>query len=326
MNKYQGFQIRWISAGFRLICVWIIVMQVSSASARPEDLPVRDIQALKQDPRGPFQSIQWVCANGTVLPAKSRCPSPGGRQQGKLKDWVTGLEKESGIFLNVVLAGSDHQKVWDDSGAQSRLKQYALVQFLIQADQGWIYRKARYYRGAVQAEDESRWGVDFLNWLLSDAGRLETRFFQIREACRSLPHFSGNKNRLQAIRTLSKTLSDEIPSFMALRIKIHGQPGSEDLQAVKDFARENQAALTAQQITLFSQLLEQMSAEYAVSPSDALAKLLAADRLRHPALSGPAEALAVSSSALRKGTVLFPEKIPIRSGTWQTCFWPFGAV
>ncbi len=96
-------------------------MQVSSASARPEDLPVRDIQALKQDPRGPFQSIQWVCANGTVLPAKSRCPSPGGRQQGKLKDWVTGLEKESGIFLNVVLAGSDHQKVWDDSGAQSRL-------------------------------------------------------------------------------------------------------------------------------------------------------------------------------------------------------------
>ncbi len=140
------------------------------------------------------------------------------------------------------------------------------------------------------------------------------------------PPFQRQQNRLQAIRTLSKTLSDEIPSFMALRIKIHGQPGSEDLQAVKDFARENQAALTAQQITLFSQLLEQMSAEYAVSPSDALAKLLAADRLRHPALSGPAEALAVSSSALRKGTVLFPEKIPIRSGTWQTCFWPFGAV
>ncbi len=149
--------------------------------------------------------------------------------------------------------------------------------------------------------------MDFLNWLLSDAGRLETRFFQIREACRSLPHFSGNKNRLQAIRTLSKTLSDEIPSFMALRIKIHGQPGSEDLQAVKDFARENQAALTAQQITLFSQLLEQMSAEYAVSPSDALASFwpqTVSDTLPCPGRRKPWPSLPVPSE--RDGP--FPER------------------
>ncbi|HCY86630.1 MAG TPA: hypothetical protein DHV36_15960, partial [Desulfobacteraceae bacterium] len=176
-------KILWI---FVLACpLWGVSAPVTARNPSGPDGDATRIQALKSDARGPFQSIQWYCPDGKILPAKERCASPGGRQHGRLKDWVADLARKRHIFLNVVLSGADPFAVWDEKTFQSRLKQYALVQYLIQADQGWIYRQARYYRGAVQAEDESAWGKSFLDWLLGDTERLKTSFFQVREACRT---------------------------------------------------------------------------------------------------------------------------------------------
>ena len=44
---------------------------------------------------------------------------------------------------------------------------------------GWILQKGQYYRGAVQAEDEEAWGVDFYKWLLTGDTSITKNYFLI---------------------------------------------------------------------------------------------------------------------------------------------------
>ncbi len=243
------------------------------------------IAALKEDPRGPYQGINWFCPDGSVRPARDPCPSGDGIQHGKLKDWVLSLEKDPGIYLNTVLAGTPGEQVWDGETRYSRVKQYALLQYLISADDGFIYRRARYYRGAVQAEDEDKWGGQFLNRIMALPPTGSRDFFTAREACRVIPHVNRNKTRRQSIRSVSKAIAEKDGAFMELRIKIHGQPGPRDLDLVKQFRDENQGRMDPEQAGRFNTLITDLEAEYRVSPSGLLDAVLARDSLKNQRLS-----------------------------------------
>ena len=120
------------------------------------------VQAFKKDERGPYQAIRWFCPDGAVLPANQRCPQPGGIQHAIPKEVVQKLAEEQGIFLGQILAGTPFMIFLDPSNGHSRMKQYQVEKYLQSIDDGWIMRRARYYRGAIQAENEENWGQDFL--------------------------------------------------------------------------------------------------------------------------------------------------------------------
>lgn len=221
----------------------------------------RLVQEYKKDPRGPYQAIRWFCPDGSVIPAQERCFEPGGIQHALPKDRVTQLAKDHNIHLGQILAGTRFEDFFDAANQNSRLKQYQMEKFLQTVDDGWIVRRARYYRGAVQAEDEEAWGVKFLNWLLENDEAIAQQFFLIRQASKDIPHYLAREDRWTTIRALSKTIADTIPMFMDLRIKLHGQPDPGDLQRVKNYAAKNDS-LPPRMAALVQKLLKELELAY----------------------------------------------------------------
>ena len=219
------------------------------------------IQGFKKDPRGPYQSIQWFCKDGTVNPANKPCPHTGGFQHALHKDIVRIIERENGIYLGQILAGTPFKEFFDEVHLNSRLKQYQMEKFLQAVDDGWILRRARYYRGAFQAENESSWGRDFLIWLLSTDETVLTQFFLIRQAVKDIPH-KANNNQWRSIRALSKTISDSMPSFIDLRVKLHGQPEPEDLSRVREFYARHRDSISPELDSVFRSLEKELDTVY----------------------------------------------------------------
>ncbi len=297
-NKIPGLKfIFWI--------VSVSLVLTFSAQAQQEKEIVQLIQALKKDPKGPFQAIKWFCSNGQVLTPSEECPFPGGIQHGLLKEKISRLEQEKKIYLDMVLAGEPHERIWDIPGHHSRINQYALIKYLFLADEGWIYRNAQYYRGAIQAEDENEWGQVFLNWLLADPDKPARQFFRVREACRVIPHRNLNQNRLQTIRSVSKTLGDQIPGFMNLRVKIHGHPDSGDLPMVRTFMEKNKTTLDENQIKLFNKLVENLESVYSLTAAANLEKLMAGKIGQVPELSESIKALGQSITRINEARQSF---------------------
>ena len=78
-------------------------------------------------------------------------------------------------------------------------------------------------RESVQAEDEETWGVNFYKWLLEQDELIESKYYLIRQSTKFIPH-SGDDDKAQKIRALSKIIADSMPAFTDLRVKIHGRP------------------------------------------------------------------------------------------------------
>jgi len=232
----------------------------------------RLVEQFKKDPKGPYKDIRWFCKEGTTRPPKERCPKPG-LQRARYKDEVISLAKTNHIFLGQILATTDFNEFWDVANYNSRLKQYQLEKYLLRTDNGWILRKAQFYRGAFQAEDEETWGVDFFNWLLTDHERLKQNFFLIREAARDIPH-QGDDSKTQLVRSLSKEISDSVPSFLNIRIKIHGQPDKTDIQTVKQFKEANKTKLSPNQLKKMNDLISNMEIVYQPANINVLSKYL----------------------------------------------------
>nr|WP_319492241.1 PEP/pyruvate-binding domain-containing protein [uncultured Desulfobacter sp.] len=291
---------RHICVSFTIILVCACLGQSRAAGVQSvwNQALAQKIETLKDDPRGPFQEINWFCPDGKILPAKTPCPSGEGIQHGQLKSWVSALEQEKGIYLNTVLAGTSPDLAWDAETRYSRLKQYALLQYLIGADDGWIYRKARFYRGAVQAEDEDKWGGQFLNRILASPAACTKNYFPAREACRVIPHVNRNKNRRQSIRSVSKAIAETDPGFMTLRIKIHGQPEPGDLEMVKKYFDENGDRMDTHQAERFKTLIRDLDAEYKVLPVDLLNAILDRGSLKNARISPAVARLNASKNAL----------------------------
>lgn len=228
----------------QLACVILIsflLFAIAHASAQEKDLDedtVRGwVQAMKKAPRGPFKQIRWFCSDGTIKPPiEYACKEHGGGvQHGEWTDRVKTL-RENGYYIANVFASIDPQEFLQKPRHSDIIKQMILEQFLIHADDGWIFRRARYYRGALQAEDETRKGRDLLLALIADPYWKE-KYFVLREAVKLFPH--GRRGApISEMRQLSLELAEQDENFESLRIKIHVKPEPGDARRVRAYAAE----------------------------------------------------------------------------------------
>ncbi|MDX1332150.1 MAG: phosphoenolpyruvate synthase, partial [Robiginitalea sp.] len=184
----------------------ISVGQVSEKYEVDNDYVKGLIEKYKKEYRGPYRDLRWFCDDGTLNPPKEPCEN-GGVQHARYLDEVIKLGENSHIFLGQILASTDYEAFWDADNDQSRMKQYMLEKYLKSVDDGWINRRAQFYRGHIQSEDETEWGKNFFLWLFEKPGILEKEFYLIRQAIKDIPH-SGDDNVAQLMRSQSKAIAD----------------------------------------------------------------------------------------------------------------------
>ena len=219
------------------------------------------IETYKAEIRGPYRDIRWFCKDGSIKDPKDPCGEIEGVQRARYREEVINLGEKEHIYLGQILATTFEADFWDAGNNHSRAKQYQLEKFLFQADNGWIQRKSQFYRGAMQIEDEQEWGRSFLRNMLSKDQSLEQNFFLHRQMVGTIPHAEDNDQSMR-IRAVSKEIADLFPAFMDLRIKIHGQPESVDLEAVIAFKIQHQSKLSSSLNTKFETLIADMKAYY----------------------------------------------------------------
>jgi hypothetical protein len=190
------------------------------------------LEAMKSRERGPFERIRWFCADGSVLaPTPFACREHGGgRQHGEYTADAQRLH-EQGLHVGPVLAALDWERFFDLANSHYFLRELVIQGFLEAAADGWVMRRARYYRGARQAEDEERAGRAFLLQLLSDPTWFRTNYLLAVQVADVIPH-GGPRQAGDEIRGLALQISSDDPGFMPLRVKIHSSPSVEDLAAV----------------------------------------------------------------------------------------------
>lgn len=226
----------------------------------PEKLKTT-IEKFKKDPRGPYKDLRWFCNDGSINMPKEPCES-GGVQHARYKDEVVALGEKSHVYLGQILASTDKEAFWDEDYQNARMKEYQLEKYLKSIDDGWIHRKSQFYRGSIQAEDETAWGKAFFIWLLEKDEPLKRDFYLIRQAIKDIPH-TDDSNVAQLMRSQSKAIADDMSSFMNIRIKIHGQPTPADIDLVKKFARDNASKIDASMKKRFEDLTKTMEEFFA---------------------------------------------------------------
>ena len=222
------------------------------------------IEKYKADSRGPYKDIRWFCPDGSYAVPRSEklCANmKGAVQRARYKDEVVALGKSNHIFLGQILSTTPNEDFWDAANYNSRFKQYQLEKYLRAVDDGWVLRKAQFYRGAYQVEDEEAWGIDFFNWLLAKDEAAEKQFFLLRQAAKDIPH-QGDDSRTQKVRAISKAISDKYTPFTDLRVKIHGQPEQGDIAKVKAFKEQHRAKLTQSLLGQLDELIADMETVY----------------------------------------------------------------
>ncbi|MGD8300871.1 MAG: PEP/pyruvate-binding domain-containing protein [Desulfobacterales bacterium] len=231
----------------------------STATATPDEATLRSwVQKMKTASRGPFKHIRWFCNDGTVqLPKEYACRDRGGGvQHGEWTDRVKML-RANGYYIANVFADVRAEDFLQDPRHLDIVKQMILEQFLIEADNGWIFRRARYYRGALQTEDETRAGRELLLAMVSDPDWREHRFIVLREAVRFIPH-GRHGAPITEMRQLSRTLAEKDPDFETLRIKLHVHPELADAQKVKDYAARKGKPELANDYVHLTEIIEQV--------------------------------------------------------------------
>ncbi len=214
----------------------------------------------KKDVRGPYKDIRWFCKDGSIRQPKDPCPDNigPGVQHARYKDEVVQLGKSNHIYLGQILAYTDNSEFWDVANNHSRLKQYQIDKYLRTVDNGWIHQRGQFYRGAIQAEDEEAWGSSFYKWLLTNDSEIRSNYFLIRQSLKDIPH-NGDDNVAQKMRSQSKVISDTMPEFMDLRVKIHSQPEQTDIKRVLDFKVKYANRINVSLGKMFDELVKTMN-------------------------------------------------------------------
>ncbi len=194
------------------------------------------LEAMKKDPRGPFLRIRWFCKDGTVqAPPGNPCLERGGGVQYAERNPVAlrlaGLQFDVGVILRSLT----YDEFLDAADDYNLPKQMVLHDYLYEIDDGWIYRRARYYRGARQIEDEERQGQLFMEGLLADTQWLDGNFLLARRLAGVTPHQTIAPQTAVKIRNTAQEIADAFPDFQPLRVKIHSHPSSGDLAAIEKF-------------------------------------------------------------------------------------------
>ena len=194
------------------------------------------IEDMKQQTRGPFSRLRWFCNDGTVLPPKAyACKDHGGgHQHGQWSERTVTL-REKGYLVANILAGIDPQELTSNPNFYDQFAQMLIEKYLVAADDGWIMRKAQFYRGAIQEEDEREGAKLLLEHLAAAPEWNTTRFSALRSGARLLPHGQASASA-QKVRQESAALQDKDKGFARLRAKIHGSPDAGDAALVRDYA------------------------------------------------------------------------------------------
>lgn len=194
----------------------------------------RDVAAMKQDRRGPYSRLRWFCADSTVQPpAGSPCRERGGGVQhaefGSRAIRLAAL----GLHVGTIFQGLGFADLFDADQDNMRLKELVLGRYLFDNYDGWVLRRARYYRGARQMEDEESSGQLFLQRLLADTAWTRRNFLLAVQLTGTIPHRAPDGTADPGrIRSLASEASVLDPGFFSIRVKIHSFPGRDDLAAV----------------------------------------------------------------------------------------------
>jgi hypothetical protein len=193
------------------------------------------IVAMKAAERGPFSRLRWFCNDGKVLPPKAyACGVEGGHQHGEWSEQTRTLRGDGYKIANL-LAGIDAQALIAQPDFNDSYNQRLIEKYLVAADDGWILRRAMFYRGAIQEEDEAEGGRDLLVAMSAQPVWIGARYPALRMGVRLLPHGKGSAS-VQKVRQVSASLSDQDAGFKSLRGKIHGTPDAGDARRVRDYA------------------------------------------------------------------------------------------
>jgi hypothetical protein len=264
----------------------LLFLAISVLAAQAAPLPDPLVMAgwvleMKAAPRGPFQHLRWFCNDGTLLELHGHgCKDHGGGvQHGEWTDRVKTM-RQGGYYIANIYAGIDPAAFLDDPQSLGMFKQMILEQFLIKADDGWIFRKARYYRGGLQAEDEDRGAGELLGALASKPVWRNQRFLVLREAVRLLPRNPGNAP-ISEMRQLSLAIADRDPGFTPLRTKLHVRPEPGDGAQVRNHAATKGLAGLEQEYERLAATIDEIFRPREVAP-----ELIALSKqIRDPTLS-----------------------------------------
>jgi hypothetical protein len=195
------------------------------------------VEEMKSAERGPFSRLRWFCSDGTVLPPRAYACNDhgGGFQHGEWSEKTLEMRKQGYLVANL-LAGTDPEKFIGEPGFRNAYAQILIERFLVSTDNGWILRNALFYRGAIQEEDEREAARLLLLEMASRPEWIGPGFPALRAGARMLPHGEDSAS-IQTVRQLSASLSDQNAGFKPLRAKIHGSPGAEDAQSVREYAQ-----------------------------------------------------------------------------------------
>lgn len=216
---------------------------VVTKAAAPVDAPEETAQyrawvaEMKRAERGPFARIRWFCKDGSIQPPESyACKDHGGgAQHGEWTDRVETL-RASGYWIANVYSDLDIDALLQRPNRADIFAQMIIEQFLIALDDGWIFRRARYYRGALQAEGELRGARRLLFKLAERPEWLQQRYVLLRIGSRFIPH-GQETDQISTVRQLSADLAKRDPGFASIRNKIHVRPERADAVAVSEYAR-----------------------------------------------------------------------------------------
>jgi hypothetical protein len=204
----------------------------------PEPAQMRQwVEEMKDAPRGPFWRIRWFCADGTILPPEPYAcrPHGGGVQHGEWNERTRAI-REQGYLIATLLADLMPDSFVGSDARLDELRQILLERFLIHNDDGWVFRQARYYRGAIQVENEQASARALLLAMVEDRDwRDPARFALLREAARLLP-IEAEQPATATVRQLAMEIAEQDPGFQDLRVKLHGMPDAGDAQRVREYA------------------------------------------------------------------------------------------
>jgi hypothetical protein len=203
------------------------------------NVPYREwVEDMKMQPRGPFKELRWFCKDGTVFPPKEyACRDHGGGYQHGVWNEQTVTLRDAGYLIANLLAGFDPETAMAQPGFPDFYNQLLIEKFLLEVDDGWILRRARFYRGAIQEEDERAGARALLVTLSAEPEWIGLRYPALRIGSRLLSH-GENTASVQKVRQVSASLSDLDPDFKSLRGKIHGAPEAGDADRVREYAAQ----------------------------------------------------------------------------------------
>jgi hypothetical protein len=194
------------------------------------------IAEMKTAERGPFSRVLWFCTDGTTQPpVPEGCRDHGGgSQHGDWSERTRALRGE-GYWIANILSPLQPDVLLDQPGFADFFGQVQVEKFLVGIDDGWILRRAMFYRGAFQEEGERKGAERLLNAMAGQPYWLEGGYPMLRTAARVLPHGSDTQS-VSTVRQDSANLSNRDPGFKALRAKIHGAPDAGDAARVRSYA------------------------------------------------------------------------------------------